>query len=59
MEMPDEKPTNLYPNLEPLQPSAPLTSFVEPHLANIYIVALMGQKPNHSGYIGSIRFNSY
>ena len=47
MEMPDEKQTNLYPNLEPLQPSAPLTSsfasaapltsFVEPRLTNSYI----------------------
>ena len=39
MEMTDEKPTNLCPNLEPLQPTAPLTSFVEPRAApqvNIY-----------------------
>ena len=28
MEMPDEKNTNLYPNLEPLQATAPLTTFV-------------------------------
>ena len=33
MQMPDERSTNLYPNLEPLQPSAPLTSFVEPRAA--------------------------